>query len=121
MYRRRRTVSFKRGSNACFNGLADNTSKIVVLNAHAEVHQKIKRLNFKVEKCNILPMNTPTHSKELHSSKLNNQNISVESEVTYLAEQFNSYGNNDALIKSGVKTGRSSFAEILSTYELFMS
>ena len=66
-------------------------------------------------------MNTRTHSKELHSLKLNNQNISVESEVTYLAEQFNSLGNNDALIKSRVKTGRSSFTEILGTCELFMS
>ena len=103
------------------NGLADNTSKIVVLNAHAEVYQKRKRLNFNVEKCKILPMNTRTHSKELHSLKLNNQNISVESEVTYLAEQFNSLGNNDALIKSRVKTGRSSFAEVLGTCELFMS
>ena len=103
------------------NGLADNTSKIVVLNAHAEVYQKRKRLNFNVEKCKILPMNTRTHSKELHSLKLNNQNISVESEVTYLAEQFNSLGNNDALIKSRVKTGRSSFAEILGRCELFMS
>ena len=53
--------------------------------------------------------------------KLNNQNISVESEVTYVSEQFNSSGNNDALIKYRVKTGRSSFAEILDTCELFMS
>ena len=30
-------------------GLADNTSKIVVLNAHAEVYRKRKRLNFNVE------------------------------------------------------------------------
>ena len=73
------------------------------------------------KKCKILLMNTHTHSKELYSLKLNNQNISVESEVAYLAEQFNSLGNNHALIKSRVKTGRSSFAEILVTCELFMS
>ena len=32
------------------NGLADNTSRIAVLNPHAEVYQTRKRLNFKVEK-----------------------------------------------------------------------
>ena len=101
--------------------MADNTSKIVVLNAHAEVYQKRKRLNVNVEKCKILPMNTRTHSKELNSLKLNNQNISIESEATYLAEQFNSLGNNDVLIKSRVKTGKSLFTEILGTCELFMS
>ena len=99
--------------------MADNTSKIVVLNAHAEVYQKRKRLNVNVEKCKILPMNTRTHSEELDSLKLNNQNISIESEATYLAEQFNSLGNNDALIKSRVKTGKSLFTEILGTCELF--
>ena len=45
----------------------------------------------------------------------------LRAKLTYLAEQFNSLGNNDALIKSRVKTGRSSLAEILGTCELFMS
>ena len=101
-----------------WNRLIHNTSKIVVLNAQAEVYQKRKRLNFNVENCKILPMNTPTYSKEPHNLKLNNQNISIESEVTCLAEQFNFLGNNEALIKSRLKTGGSSFAESLGRCEL---
>ena len=43
---------------------------------------------------------------------LNGEKVDVETEVTYLAEQFNQQGNNDALIKERVKSGRSSFSEI---------
>ena len=103
------------------NGIADSISKSVVLNAHAEIFQKRKKLQFKVEKCKILPINTQTNSNELHQLMLNGEKVDVETEVTYLAEQFNQQGNNDALIKERVKSGRSSFSEIISLCELFMS
>ena len=103
------------------NGIADSITKSVVLNAHAEIFQKRKKLQFKAEKCKILPINTHTNSNELHQLMLNGEKVDVETEVTYLAEQFNQQGNNDALIKERVKSGRSSFSEIISLCELFMS
>ena len=103
------------------NGIADSISKSVVLNANAEIFQKRKKLQFKVKKCKILPINTHTNSNELHQLMLNGEKVDAETEVTYLAEQFNQQGNNDALIKERVKSGRSSFSEIISLCELFMS
>ena len=96
------------------NSITSTVAKSVFLNCFAKEFQKIKRLQFNVLKCKILPISPQLKSCDIYKLSLSNEDMQIEDTVTYLGEKFHSEGNNPLLVQCVESKARASFSEIIS-------
>ena len=100
---------------------ADSISKAVVINSAAEIFQHRKRLRFNESKCKLLIIAPKSFNTSSFKLTLNNTNLPITTNETYLGDKINSKGNNESIIQDRIKAGRGALAEILAITEHIIS